>query len=138
MEPKLTIVFIGKKSRTTRHLLLPIYLRVTIDGKRFEVATHRHVEPSGWAPYAGKVKGTSGSAQETNMALDVIRKQVYDYKDRILFENRIFSVDTLRGKWFGENRSEMTLLGVFRLSILDLEKLVSKGQFVIFEEIPFL
>jgi len=75
MEPKLTILFIGKKSRTTRHQLLPIYLRVTIDGKRFEVATHRHIEPSGWAPNAGKVNGTSESAQETNMALDVIRKQ---------------------------------------------------------------
>jgi site-specific recombinase XerD len=129
MEPKLTILFIGKKSRTTRHQLLPIYLRVTIDGKRFEVATHRHIEPSGWAPNAGKVNGTSESAQETNMALDVIRKQVYDYKDRILFENRIFSVDTLREKWFGENRNERTLLEVFRQRILDLEKLVAKGQY---------
>ncbi len=43
MEPKLKILFVGKKSRTTKHLLLPIYLRVTIDGKRFEVASHRHV-----------------------------------------------------------------------------------------------
>jgi len=42
MEPKMTILFIGKKTRTTRHQLLPIYLRVTIEGKRFEVATHRY------------------------------------------------------------------------------------------------
>ncbi len=46
MKPKMTILFIGKKSRTTRLHLLPIYLRVTIDGKRFEVSTHQHVEPS--------------------------------------------------------------------------------------------
>lgn len=96
MEPKMTILFIGKKSRTTRHQLLPIYLRVTLEGKRFEVATHRHVEPSEWAPSAGKVKGNSASALETNMALDLIKRQVYDYKDRILFENRNFTVYALR------------------------------------------
>jgi len=62
MEPKMTVLFIGKKSRTTRHELLPIYLRVTIDGKRFEVATHRHVKESEWRPSAGKVNGKSDDA----------------------------------------------------------------------------
>jgi hypothetical protein len=36
MEPKTTILFIGKKSRMTRYQLLPIYLRVVFDGKRFD------------------------------------------------------------------------------------------------------
>lgn len=79
MKPKMSILFIGKKSRITRHQLLPIYLRITIDGGRFEVATHRHVKPSDWSPWAGKVKGRSESALETNTALDIIKKQVYDY-----------------------------------------------------------
>jgi hypothetical protein len=121
------ILFIGKKSRLTRHQLLPIYLRVTIEGKRFEVATHRHVEPSQWSPSGGKVKGKSESSLETNIALDEIRKRVYEYKERILFENRNFTINTLREKWFGEDHRKRTLLGVFRLSIMDLEKLVAKG-----------
>ena len=50
MKPKMTILFIGKKSRTTKHQLLPIYLRVTIEGERFEVATHRHTKLSDWSP----------------------------------------------------------------------------------------
>ena len=96
MKPKMTILFIGKKSRTTRHQLLPIYLRVTIEGKRFEVATHRHVKPSDWSPSAGKAKGRSEIAIETNMALDEIKKRVYECKERILIENRDFTVNTLR------------------------------------------
>jgi len=43
MEPKIRVQFIGKKSRTTKQDLLPIYLRATIQGKRFEVATHQHI-----------------------------------------------------------------------------------------------
>jgi len=75
MEAKIAILFIGKKSRTTRHKQIPIYLRVTIDKKRFEVATHRHVEPSLWSPSAGRVKGKSDTAVDTNMALDMITKK---------------------------------------------------------------
>ena len=127
MEPKMTILFIGKKSRITRHQLLPIYFRVTIAGKRFEVATHHHVKLMEWSPSAGRVTGRSETAAKINMALDIIRKRVYDYKERIFIENRNFSISTLREKWFGEDRNKRTLFGVFRLSILDLEKLVSKG-----------
>jgi site-specific recombinase XerD len=127
MEPKITILFIGKKSRTTRHQLLPIYLRVTINGKRFEVATHRHVKPSEWSPSAGRVKGKSDTAVETNMALDMITKKVYEYGEQLYSENRDFTVNSLREKWFGEDRNKRTLLGVFRSRIMDFEKLVLKG-----------
>lgn len=68
MEPNMTILFIGKKSRTTRHGLLPIYLRVTIEGKRFEVATHQHAKPSEWSPFAGRIIGKSETSVQTNMA----------------------------------------------------------------------
>jgi site-specific recombinase XerD len=129
MEPKMSITFIGKKARMTIHQLLPIYLRVTIEGERFEVSTHQHVKTAEWSPSGSKVKGRSASAWEINIALDLIRKQVYDYRAQVLSENRRFTVDTLREKWFGEDRNDRTLLGVFRLSILDLEKLVNKGLY---------
>ena len=99
METKMNILFIGKKSRISTQKLLPIYLRVTIEGKRFEVATNRQVAGL-WLP------GTDNHR-----------------------ENRYFSVDSLREKWFGEDRRKLTLLGIFRLSIMDLEKLVTKGQY---------
>jgi len=62
MEPKMNITFIGKKARMTKHHLLPIYLRVTIEGKRFEVSTHQHVRTIEWSTSGGKVKGRSASA----------------------------------------------------------------------------
>src|SRR5450432_4701993 len=129
METKMNILFIGKKSRITIHKLLPIYLRVTIERKRFEVATNRQVEPSEWLPSAGKVKGKSELAIETNSELDLIKKQVDDYQERIIIENRYFSVDSLREKWFGEDRRKRTLLGAFRLSIMEFEKFVTKGKY---------
>lgn len=118
-----------QKSRLTSHHLLPIYLRVAIDGKRFEVATHQHADPSLWLPGAGRVSGSSDTAAHTNMALDEIRRKVYEFRDRIYKEQREFNVNTLREKWFGQDRNTRTLLEVVRLSILDLEKLVAKGVY---------
>ena len=129
MDSKISVRFIGKRSRLTSHQLLPIYLRVTIDGKRFEVATHEHTDPSDWSPSAGKVSSSSATALHTNMALDKIKRKVYDYKERIEKEQREFSVRTLREKWFGQDRNSRTLLEVVRLSILDFEKLVAKGVY---------
>jgi site-specific recombinase XerD len=127
MKTIIAVLFVGKRARTTRHKQIPIYLRVTIDKKRFEVATHRHVEPSLWSPSAGRVKGKSDTALETNMALDIITKKVYDYRDQLYKENRDFTVDSLREKWFGQDRNKRTLLGLFRSRIMDFEKLIEKG-----------
>jgi len=55
------------------------------------------------------------------MELDAVRKRVYDYRERILVENRDFTINSLREKWFGEDRNKSTLFSVFRLSILDLK-----------------
>ena len=127
METKIAVLFIGKKSRTTRHKQLPIYLRVTINKKRFEVATHRHIDPSLWSPSSGRVKGKSDTAIEANMALDMITKQVYEYREQLYVENRDLTVNSLREKWFGEDKNKRTLLGVFRSRVMDFEKLVLKG-----------
>jgi len=127
MKPKMNILFIAKRSRITRQQLLPIYLRVTIEGKRFEVATHRHVKQTEWCSLSGKVKGRSDSATETNMALDLIRSKVYEYKGQMIIENRNLTVDSLRERWLGQDRNTRTLMGVIASKILDIEKLVAKG-----------
>ena len=129
MESKMTILFFGKKASTTRYDLLPIYLRVTINGKRFEVATNRHVRPEEWSAIGGKLRGRSESANDNNTELDLIRSRIYEYKQSILNEGRELTVSSLHEKWFGQDRNKRTLIGVFRLSILDLQKLVAKGLY---------
>jgi hypothetical protein len=49
MNAKLSILFYGKKSRITTKELLPIYLRVTVDGERIEPSTHRYVHKDKWS-----------------------------------------------------------------------------------------
>jgi site-specific recombinase XerD len=73
------------------------------------------------------VKGKLDGAFETNMGLDEIRKKAYDYKELILSQNRKLTVTALREKWFGEDQNNLTLPSVIRSSIVDLDKLVTRG-----------
>ena len=53
----MNILFYAKKTKTTTDGLVPIYMRVTIDGNRFEISTKRHVKIEQWSPQAGRMKG---------------------------------------------------------------------------------
>ena len=57
METRLSILFYGKKTKQDSDKTLSIYLRVTIQGERFEVSTHRYLELGKWSSTAVKMAG---------------------------------------------------------------------------------
>jgi Arm domain-containing DNA-binding protein len=59
METKMNVLFFLRKAKMTKDKQSPIYPRVTIRGKRFEVSTDKFIDPVKWAPKAGGVRGKS-------------------------------------------------------------------------------
>lgn len=114
METKMSILFYGKKGKTTREKLLPIYLRVTINGERFEVSTKRYIEKNKWSIEAGCAKGGSEEARSVNTHLDILKQKVYDYQQTIMQEKLPFSAEMLRLQWFGINEQSYYLVDVFK------------------------
>ena len=88
MSTHLHIFFFPKKSRATVRQTIPIYLRVTVQGKRMEVTTNRFVLPNQWSSQAGKVKGKSLEAEAINSYLDYLRQQIYEYQQEILLDHK--------------------------------------------------
>src|SRR5689334_24835265 len=80
--------FFWEKVKNKPTYLLPIYLRVTINGKKLEVTTHQHVQPSEWSSEKERVKGETNTAIQINSSLDQLIKKVYDYKEIIQKEQR--------------------------------------------------
>ena len=110
MSTKLNILFYAKRSRTTTRLVIPLYLRVTIQGKRMEVTANRFVLPDQWSTVLNRVKGNSKEAEEINSHLDYLRQQVYAYHQEILEDQQEPTVHALREKWFGVGEKTYTLL----------------------------
>ncbi len=53
-----------------------IYFRVTIDGRRAQMSTHRKIEVSHWNSRSGKVKSTNPVGKDLNLYL----KKYRDYQ----------------------------------------------------------
>jgi hypothetical protein len=101
METRMTVLFYGKKTRVESDKLLSIYLRVTINGERFEVSAQRYIEPGRWSQEAGKAKGNSEEARSLNAHLDTLRNRVYDYQQMISQQGKEFTKEALRMSGMG-------------------------------------
>jgi hypothetical protein len=129
METRVSILFYAKKTRKTKKMdanELTIYLRATIDGKRFEVSANRSVDPAKWSSAAGKMKGNAEQVRSINQHLDFLKQRVYEYQKIILREGDPFTKETLRNKWCGIGEHAYTLIAVFKHHNDQLKALIGK------------
>ncbi|MDP9076344.1 MAG: Arm DNA-binding domain-containing protein [Bacteroidota bacterium] len=56
---------------------MPIYLRITVNGKGSETTTGWECEPSLWNSIAGRLKGTKEDTKSSTAYLNTLQKQVY-------------------------------------------------------------
>ena len=91
MKTRLSILFYGKKTKLDSSKTVSVYLRVTIDGQRFEVSTQRYVEAAKWSIQAEKMKGNNEESRSINQYLDNMKQKVYDYQKFIINEGKTFT-----------------------------------------------
>lgn len=115
MEEKKTtlgILFFLRKERAKKGKL-PIYLRITVDGKRAEYAIKRYIEKTRWNQAAGYGKGNKEEIRKLNQHLDNVRQQVYNAQDRLIKDNEEVTALAIKNKLTGKDRSRKKLLDVF-------------------------
>jgi site-specific recombinase XerD len=114
MQTKISILFFIKRSKPNAHGLVPIYMRLTVNGQRLENSTSRFVNPDHWAVSAGKVKPGSGDAKSINTHLELLKKQAYDFQAELMLKGMIVNTDNLRNKISGAEIRKFSLLKVFQ------------------------
>jgi site-specific recombinase XerD len=126
MNSKLSILFYAKRAKTTTDGLIPIYLRVTINGERIELSTKRYTLPEKWSIEGSCMKGTSAESKATNSFLDTLKAKVYDYQQQLIREDELVNAENMRNKIMGiEKRSHM-LVGIFKQHNEEIKALVGK------------
>ncbi|MCU7618515.1 site-specific integrase [Chryseobacterium sp. PBS4-4] len=134
MSTHLSILFTVKRSKISSKGLVPIHLRVTVDGKRLEITTGRFIEPEKWCTESGKVKGRSADVREINTYLDILRSRIYAIQKDLIQSGEIISVEEIRNKLTGIEDSKKLLLLIFSDHNLKMEQLIgneyAKGTLV--------
>ena len=124
MEAKLSILFYSKTSKIAKDGLVPIYLRVTIDGARFEQSTQRFIALSKWSVDGGRAKGNNEEARTINYFLDALKQKVYNYQSEIIRQGFPLTVEEFRKKWLGIKEKTHSVLEVFHEHNEQLRQLI--------------
>jgi hypothetical protein len=88
MNTKLSIPFFVKRTKTNVNGLLPIFIRVTVNGELIEFTTKRFTTSEKWSVEGNRMKSTSVESKSINSYLDALKAKVYDYQQQLIREER--------------------------------------------------
>ncbi|WP_026630090.1 site-specific integrase [Dyadobacter alkalitolerans] len=125
MESSMTILFSVRQSKINRNNQLPVYMRVTIGGARFEVATGKSVSPERWSASSGKAKGATIEAKEVNAFLETLAGKAYAIQRQIIKEDLLMCIEIFKRKWQGEDQNIIGLLTIFKEHNAKVKQLIN-------------
>ncbi len=126
MQTTFSILFYPKGSNTNKQGLVPIYARITVNGKRSEFSTKRRINISKWNSEAGKMKGTTNDVRDFNRYLNSIRAKINSHYNRLLELEETITSEKLKYLYLGKSIAPKMLLTIFQDHNHKIEQLEGK------------
>ncbi|SDE53366.1 Site-specific recombinase XerD [Pricia antarctica] len=117
-------LFYLKGKHFEKDVKVPIYLRLTVNGKRSELSISRKVDPEKWSARTGKMRGTNLEANELNSYLDAVRNKINKIHARLVDEDRPFNSSDIKNLYVGKGEKIKMLVQLFGEHNQQMEKLV--------------
>lgn len=126
MNKTFNLLFYVKKSKINTIGEVPIYLRITIDGKITEISTKRTVNSKKWSSGIQKVTGTSEEVKSLNFYLKTFEQKIYNIYHDLIKDNEKVTCEILKNKFLGTGELCRTLVPIFLDHNDRMEKLIGK------------
>ncbi len=126
MKTKITLHFYAKSTKANSNGLLPIYVRLTVDGKRLEFSTKKFVEKTKWSNELSKMKGTSEEARSINSYLDLMKAKVLEAQMELLHRNEALTIENFKNKILGTEERQRMLVPIFQDHNNKIKELIGK------------
>ena len=113
MRTTLTLLFSMRKPKNYQSGDMPIYLRITVDGQRAEVAISRKFDPSRWDTHLGRAIGTKADAKALNSYLEGVQGKLHELHRQMTEADANTTAVTLKNRFIGKVEKARTLISVF-------------------------
>lgn len=107
----LGITFYLKKCKA-RDGKAPIYLRITVDGRRCDVALKKDIEIKNWNNGKGIAKGKTDEIAHLNSYLEQLRSQVVVHYQDMQLKKKIITAEALKNLFCGVDEKEHSLMNL--------------------------
>lgn len=113
MKTKITLHFYAKSTKANAAGLLPIYVRLTVDGNRMEFSTKKFIDSTKWSPEMSKMKGNTENARSLNEYLDLMRSKIFDIQMELIHRNEPLTIEVFKNRLLGIHEREHMLIPIF-------------------------
>lgn len=91
----------------------PIYVRITVDGKRTDIALKIDIEIDKWNNIKGMAKGKSEEIRSLNTFLEKVRNRLMEYYHELQLKKKIITSELIKEMFCGIVDKEYTLISLF-------------------------
>jgi integrase len=126
MKTNFSLLFYLKKQKNYVSGNVPIYMRITVEGNRSEMATNRDCDPKRWNAKGGRAIGSREEIKVLNTHLDQLQNAIY-YAHQCVFDMGLpITADAIKSSYLGTLTNSHTLLEAVADHNLKMEQLVGK------------
>ncbi|GAA4795562.1 site-specific integrase [Olivibacter ginsenosidimutans] len=115
MKANLTLHIYARAAKANAAGLHPLYVRITIDGKRTEFSSKRFINPKQWDPKMMKMKGSSEEARTINSYLETIKSKVNQTQIILEYQEEPVTLEKFMNAYVGKKlEKQRTLIPIFQ------------------------
>jgi site-specific recombinase XerD len=127
MKTNFSLLFYLKKQKVYASGPMPVYMRITVKGKRAEVSAGRDCEPSGWNSHAGRGIGTKSETRALNSYLDTLQAKVMNAHQQLISAGEGITADKLRNQFIGRAEKTYYVVTLFNEHNDQVKALIGNG-----------
>lgn len=127
MKAKITLHIYAKTTKANASGQLPIYIRLTVDGQRFEFSSKKFIDKSKWSPELSKMKGNSEEARTLNNYLDLMKSKVFDVQMELIHKNEELNLENFKSRILGTYQRDRMIIPIYQNHNDKIEDLIGNG-----------
>lgn len=127
MKTNFSLLFYLKRQKNYLSGNAPIYMRITVDGNRSEIATNRNCDPKRWNAKGGRAIGSKEESKLLNHHLDQLQNSIYIAHQTVYDLGLPITTETIKSSYLGTLATNHTLLEAITDHNEKMEQLIGKG-----------
>ncbi|OFX49611.1 MAG: hypothetical protein A2046_05965 [Bacteroidetes bacterium GWA2_30_7] len=125
MENSFSILIWLNKSKKNSKNLAPIYGRITVNGKRAEIALKLFIEIERWDSTKGRARGNKEDSRLINITIENFLNKARRVYEQLTTENAFISAENIKNIILGANKKKIMLLEAFDIHLKDIESKIN-------------
>ncbi|MET3978217.1 site-specific recombinase XerD [Mucilaginibacter sp. UYP25] len=121
------LLFYIRKQKNYKGGAMPIYMRITVSGKRADISVGRDCDPVKWNNQAGRAIGSKEEIKSLNNYLDSLQTKLRNAQQALIDTNQQVTTESLHNEFAGKNQKNHFLMQLFNEHNSKVKALIGNG-----------